>query len=502
MPCLSAKQHTTLCPVRASRLQMETAALPPSSPLPSSTQPPQPFSPPSSILIVGSGLFGLTTAWALARRDIFSRTTITVVDRTDPSKPDVFPASDAASVDTSRIVRADYADLAYAALGAEAQAQWRKQSNPTDIGAQGRYHESGLIVVADPAPIRPVGEVVAKSERTGMDYVRSSWANVVSLGSSDPNLAGRVRELPDPAAIRDRLGTGGTSGSWGYINEASGWANAERSMAWLFHQVKLTGRVTFVSGTVKSLRDQGNTITGVQLVDDSILSADLVIVAAGAWTGGLVDLEGQATATGQVLGYLDITEEEQKRLGAMPVILNLTSGLFIIPPADRVLKVARHAYGYLNPTDSFPLQASNTPHISKTVSLPLTHLSDPALSIPREGADDLRQALREMMPLPGLAERPFSKTRICWYSDTPTGDFLIDYHPHYRGLFVATGDSGHAFKFLPVIGDKIADCVMGKCPQEFRGKWDWKPATAIVVTRDGSRGGEPGLLLKDELDKA
>ncbi|KAK5652793.1 hypothetical protein OQA88_9649 [Cercophora sp. LCS_1] len=410
--------------------------------------------------------------------------------------------TDAASVDTSRIVRADYADLAYAALGAEAQVQWRKQSNPTDVGAQGRYHESGLLIVADAAPThRSAGEAVAKSDMTGMDYARSSWVNVLSLASDNPEVASCVRELPDSATIRGRLGTGGTSGSWGYINEGSGWANAEKSMAWLVDQVKLTGRVTFVSGTVNSLLSQGDTVTGAQLSDGRVLSADLVIVAAGAWTGGLVDLEGQATATGQVLGYFDITEEEQQRLGDMPVILNLTTGLFIIPPSDRVLKVARHAYGYLNPTDLSPLPASNTPRVSKPVSFPLTHLSDPTLSIPQEGTDDLRRALREMIPLPGLAERPFSKTRLCWYSDTPTGDFLIDYHPRYRGLFVATGDSGHAFKFMPVIGDKIADCIMRNCPVEFRGKWDWKPAAAFVITRDGSRGGVPGLLLAEELGK-
>jgi sarcosine oxidase/L-pipecolate oxidase len=108
-----------------------------------------------------------------------------------------------------------------------------------------------------------------------------------------------------------------------------------------------------------------------------------------------------------------------------------------------------------------------------------------------------------MIPWPALHDRPFSKTRLCWYSDTPNADFLIDYHPHWRGLFVATGDSGHAFKFLPVIGDKVADCIMRDCPAAFRGKWDWKvtemSAAAAVFTEDGSRGGTPGIVLADAL---
>jgi len=342
-----------------------------------------------------------------------------------------------------------------------------------------------------------------KSNMTGMDYVRSSWANVLSLTLSSPELAGSIRELPNPSAIRERLGTGGCSGEWGYINEGSGWADAAASTAWLFERVKETGRLTFVSGTVSSLEYQGSSVTGARLSDGRTLSADLVVVAAGAWTGGLVDLSGQATATGQVLGYIDITEEEQQQLANMPVILNLTSGLFIIPPRDRVLKVARHAYGYLNPivpaTTQLPPASSPA---TQPISYPLTHLSDPTLSIPQEGADDLRRALADMVPLPGLADRPFTKTRLCWYSDTPTGDFVITYHPQYNGLFVATGDSGHGFKFMPVLGEKIVDCISHNCPPEFVGKWSWKPHTELVITEDGSRGGKRGLILADELGRS
>lgn len=64
-----------------------------------------------------------------------------------------------------------------------------------------------------------------------------------------------------------------------------------------------------------------------------------------------------------------------------------------------------------------------------------------------------RQALSEIIP--SLATRPFNKTRLCWYTDTPTGDFIITYHPSHPNLFLATGGSGHGYKFLPVIGDEV-----------------------------------------------
>ena len=410
-------------------------------------------------------------------------------------------------------MRADYADSAYAALCDEAQEQWRKQENPSDLGAEGRYSEAGLLLVANgdgssptlaaAPPAAPDSKTIDKSKLTGMDYARMSWANVLALASQDPVLAERIRELPNPGAIRAASGTGCSSGSWGYINNNSGWANAEASMAWLLEQVKQTGRVNFIAGAVVSLEHEGTTVTGAKLSDGRVLSADLVMVAAGAWTGSLVDLHGQAIATGQIMGYVDLTEAEQERLGKMPVILNLSTGLFIIPPVNRVLKVARHAYGYVNPIElpvpPLPVSPQSTPAI--TLSIPRTSYTDPELEIPANGAAELRAALREMVP--ELQDRPFTKTRLCWYSDTRTADFLIDYHPFWQNLFVATGDSGHAFKFMPVIGNKIVDCLMRKCPAEFKGKWDWKGGDGRpLFTEDGSRGGKPGLILADELAKA
>lgn len=280
-------------------------------------------------------------------------------------------------------------------------------------------------------------------------------------------------------------------------------------MSWLFEQVKQTGRVHFVPGTVISLERTGDTVTGAKLSDGRVLSADLVVVAAGAWTAGLVDLAGQTIATGQVLGYINLTEEEQEKLAKMPVILNLSTGLFIIPPTDRVLKIARHAYGYINPTPlanpPLPLSPDQPSTPQTSISLPRTAATHPSLSIPAEAAADLRRALREMIPWPSLYDRPFSKTRLCWYSDTPTGDFLIDYHPHWRGLFIATGDSGHAFKFLPIIGDRVVQCIAHNCPAEFREKWAWKvtgtkvESPANIVTEDGSRSGKAGVTLDQAL---
>jgi len=85
----------------------------------------------------------------------------------------------------------------------------------------------------------------------------------------------------------------------------------------------------------------------------------------------------------------------------------------------------------------------------------------------------------------------------------PEGDFLIDYHPSYTGLFLASGGSGDGVKFFPVIGGKIADAIEGKLDRSLRDLWAWPPQSApgFAGTEDGSRSGLKGLILEEELGK-
>ncbi|TVY15029.1 L-pipecolate oxidase [Lachnellula arida] len=441
--------------------------------------------PPGEILILGSGVFGLSTALALTQRPAFKSSKITVVDRS------IFPAPDGSSIDTSRIIRPDYASPPYAHLASTAQSLWRTPSSPFSTA----YTESGLVLVAN-------------TNSSGLPYVRDSFANVKALL---PN-PGDVEELRGRRAIEKEVGTGGGSGDWGYVNRRSGWADAEAGMRILRGMVEETGRVTFLTRTVTSLIYSSTTSTststpstsprvlGAKFADGTSISADLVIAALGAWTPSLIDLRGRAQATGQVLCYLPLSAREQEELNSMPVLLNMSTGMFIIPPRNRVLKVACHGYGYSNPVSiSIP---TPEPEASRkvSVSIPRTATDDPNLWVPEEGERECRRALREMIP--ALADRPFTKSKICWYTDTPDGDFLITYHPSYSGLFLATGGSGHGYKFLPVIGEKIVDTIEGNCPEEFKNKWAWREeAVENVVTEDGSRGGKPGMVLDVEMGK-
>lgn len=458
---------------------------------------------PSSILIVGSGVFGLSTAWALTKRSFFDKTSITVVDNAGGQ----FPPADAASVDSSRIIRADYADPYYAELAAEAQEEWRKQGDE-ELGGQGRYSEAGLVLTANETP---EGYALKKSQ---IDYTKESWHNVEEIAERTGLDKTKIKTLESTKALQGHLKTYGHTGDWGYINGLSGWADAGRGMKWLYEKVKATGRVEFLDKRVEELVTEGDRVVGAELSDSSVIKADLVFVAAGAWTGSLVDLRGRTEATGQAVAYMDITAEEQKALDDYPVVLNLSTGLFVIPPRDQVLKIARHNFGYLNPvtiTTALPPSpsAKREPIVA---SQPFTLRNDPSSPFPAEADSDLRRALQDLVPVRGLEKRPWKEFRICWYSDTRDGEFLVDYHPGWKGLFVATGDSGHGFKFLPNLGEKVVDCLQGK-GGELARKWAWREMEDDgvgreregvykgLVTEDGSRGGRLGMVLQEELKK-
>lgn len=72
-----------------------------------------------SVLIVGGGEFGSTTAVELLQSGNYS--SVTILDRAV-----TLPASDAASTDINKVVRFDYADNDYAKLACEAVRRWNQ----------------------------------------------------------------------------------------------------------------------------------------------------------------------------------------------------------------------------------------------------------------------------------------------------------------------------------------------------------------------------------------
>jgi sarcosine oxidase len=75
---------------------------------------------------------------------------------------------------------------------------------------------------------------------------------------------------------------------------------------------------------------------------------------------------------------------------------------------------------------------------------------------------EIRNVLSEYLP---NANGALLSTAVCKYTNTPDEHFILDYHPEFPQVVVASPCSGHGFKFSPVIGEIIAEMVHGKRPQ-------------------------------------
>lgn len=89
-----------------------------------------------SILIVGGGTFGTSTAYHLSLRGYSS---VTVLDRFDA------PSRDSAATDLNKVIRADYPSPLYTRLGLEAMGVWKDPGDPVFAGL---YRESGWVMSA------------------------------------------------------------------------------------------------------------------------------------------------------------------------------------------------------------------------------------------------------------------------------------------------------------------------------------------------------------------
>jgi len=362
--------------------------------------------PTDSVVIVGAGVFGAVTALELRNRGY----PVTLVDR------GTVPHVDASSTDISKMVRMDYGrDVFYHELAEAALDGWDRWNAdwPAPL-----YHAEGFLVLA-PEPMRP----------GGFEY--ESHRVLRERGYEPERLDATVLAERFPAWKSGRYPDG-------YLSPRGGWAESGAVVARLLELCAVAGVTIRAGAGVAGLREGDAGVEGVRLDDGQAITASHVVVAAGAWTPLLVPSAAPLMrSVAQPVLHFGVEHPDDYRGPHFPPFAADISGTgwYGFPALDDGrLKLGHHGEGHeVDPNRRGEVAEDHVAHA--------------------------RAFLAES--LPSLANAPLVGTRVCLYCDTVDGDLLIDRVPGHPGLVVASGGSGHGFKFAPVIGGIVADALEG-----------------------------------------
>jgi glycine/D-amino acid oxidase-like deaminating enzyme len=221
---------------------------------------------------------------------------------------------------------------------------------------------------------------------------------------------------------------------FGIFEEAAGFLEAETSVRALFELSEKAG--------VRFLEDEviqwSSSPSGVEIrTTREILSADILCLCAGAWAASLLGEFGMQLTVRRAPQFWFSGNASHHEASGMPCFAFARRGLFV--------------YGF--------------PHIDGWGVKVASHsASEPVVDLLSR---DTTYSEREIAPvlstieafIPGLSPTPI-RSHICKYTLTKDENFLIGKHPQHDNVVLAGGGSGHAFKFLPVIGEIVSQIAL------------------------------------------
>jgi glycine/D-amino acid oxidase-like deaminating enzyme len=386
----------------------------------------------SKVIIVGAGINGITAAIELRKRDH----EVTLVD------PGPLPHPLAASTDISKAVRAAYGnDEEYTEMAERSIRGWRKWN--TEFGFE-LFHEVGFLFLR-------------RQMMQPGDFEFESFNLLTRRGH-------KVERIK-PGRLCERFPAWtGEPYQDGFVNLEGGYAESGRVVATLLKHAVSLGVELREGARFAGLDERDGSVRGIVLQDRQRISGDVVLMAVGAWTPYLLPFTKPFfRATGHAVFHLKPHNPELFAPERFPVFADdiSSTGYYGFPlNRDGVVKVANHGPGREMSPDS--AQREVTP----------------------EDEIQLREFLKRA--LPALADAPIAYTRVCMYCDTHDGDFWIAPDPERHGLIVAAGDSGHGFKFAPLLGEIIADAVEGKA-NPLLHKFRWRPEVRPGEKKEAAR---------------
>ena len=226
-----------------------------------------------------------------------------------------------------------------------------------------------------------------------------------------------------------------------YFEPGAGFLYPERCIAAQLRLAAQAGATLRTGEVVTAIRPSGS---GVRVeTDQGVYEAGTAVLAAGAWSPGLVGAPlGHMSLHRQVLNWYEAENPAQYEPGRFPVFIWMhgsegdQSYGFPIPPGSEGLKVA---------TETYERMLSAPDDIDREITAAETERTYEA-----HVAGKLR----------GVGSRCL-KAATCLYTLAPDSRFVIDAHPENERLMLVSACSGHGFKHSAAIGEAVAESIVG-----------------------------------------
>ncbi|WRT65294.1 uncharacterized protein IL334_002237 [Kwoniella shivajii] len=405
------------------------------------------------IVVGGAGTIGSSTALHLLRNG-YTASNITVLDTFE------IPSAQSAGNDLNKIMGIRLRNPVDVQLSLEARDGWTN-----DEVFQPYFHRTGrLDCGSTPEEIEGLKKAYKKSINAGVGLEKTTFW----LETED--------EILEKMPLLDREQIKGWQAIW---SSDGGWLAAAKAINSIGNVLKKEG-VNFGFGGAGSFRaplfaEDGTTCVGVETVDGTKYFADKVVLAAGAWSSTLVDLEDQCISKAWVYAHMQLTPEEAKEYKDVPVVYNGALGFFFEPNEYGVIKVCDEFPGFTRFKEHQPYGAS----APKKVSVPRSHAKHPTDTIPDESEASIGRAVDAF--LPRFKDKKRFNQALCWCTDTADANLLICEHPKWKNFVLATGDSGHSFKLLPSIGKHVVELLEGNLAEDLANSWKWRPGSGDAL---------------------
>jgi sarcosine oxidase/L-pipecolate oxidase len=398
-----------------------------------------------SHLIVGAGVFGVSTALYLVRTDPSAK--VVLIDSA------AFPNPSSASSDLNKIIRADYPDEFHMSLALEALDEWRTNRLYSPF-----YHETGMLFADEIG----MGQCAFRNYKSlGVD----TGAHMLSMEEARTKFP--VFEHANWTDVPSFL-----------FQPKAGWGAADPALK-AGTQAAIDAGVQYVQAEVKSLlfNEAGDCI-GVNTVRLGSVLAQNILLCTGARTAQFLADSAPEREDLQVNGRMVAAAATSCIVTCDPKCLYLyqqapvhflgmshTHGESIPPGPDGRLK--------------FNFEVSFTNKVfheasGQLISVPPSQFGQKTWSqdVPVELKESVERVVQHVYgdDAPGLSVESY---RMCWDAVTPNQNWIISPHPACKQLYVAGGGSFHSWKFFPTLGKYVARMMKGELSQDQAKRWAW-----------------------------